>query len=332
LKSGPRDPKTGEHNVTILAIINPQSLLGDATKHELSRRKGLWSEVRLLATDPEQVGAVTDFAGNAALVQECDAENLQGVDLAILLHGDPALAPALPAGAALLVVDPIHDWPEGTLAVGGVESVLTEQRSDSLFISPAPAVILLAHLLQPLTALGLSSAVAQVLMPASNHDQAGLDELFSQTRSILAMAEDRATEVFGKQIAFNLLPVTSDQSTHLEHLRRILGEKPAVALQIVQAGVFHSLACNLFVSFQKDPGPEKVRERLAAQPRIDLVAEGELPGPTDAAAREEILVADLRPSPSHPASYQLWAVMDNLTCGGASNVVEIVENVLAPTS
>ena len=95
--------------MTILAIINPQSLLGDEIKRELGRRKGLWSEVRLLTTEPEQIGAVTDFAGKAALVQECGVETLRGVELAILLHGDPAQAPSLPTGTSLLVVDPTND-------------------------------------------------------------------------------------------------------------------------------------------------------------------------------------------------------------------------------
>jgi len=318
--------------VTILAIINPQSLLGDEIKQELGRRKALWSEVRLLTTDPEQIGAVTDFAGEAALVQECDAETLRGVDLAILLHGDPEQAPTLATSSVLVVVDPTSDWPEGSLAVAGIDSDPTEQQSDRVFVSPSPAVILLAHLLQPLRQLGPSRAVAQVLLPVSIHDQVGLDELFGQTRSIVAMRNDKPTEVFGKQIAFNLLPVPSDRSTDLDQLKRILGPEPAVALQIVQTGVFHSLACNLFVTFEEDPGSEQVRECLAAQPWIEMVAEGDLPGPADAAAREEILVADVRPSPAHPGSYQLWAVMDNLTRGGASNVVEIVENLLAPTS
>lgn len=318
--------------MTILAIINPQSLLGEEIKRDLGRRKGLWSEVRLLTTDPEQVGAVTDIAGEAALVQECDAETLRGVDLAILLHGDAAQAPTVLADTVLVVVDPKGDWPEGTLAVAGIDSDLIERQSDRTFVSPSPAVILLAHLLQPMTPLRPSGALAQILLPASSHGQAGLDELFGQTRSIVAMRDDRPTEVFGKQIAFNLLPVPSDHSTYLDQLKQLLGGEPALALQIVQTGVFHSLACNLFVSFEEDPGVEKIRQCLADQPWIEVVAEGDLPGPTDAAAREEILVADLRPSPARPGSYQLWAVMDNLTRGGASNVLEIVENLLAPTS
>lgn len=318
--------------MTILAIINPQSLLGDEIKQQLSRRKALWSEVRLLTTDPEQIGAVSDIAGAAALVQGCDAETLRSVDLAILLHGDPEQAPTLAAGSVLVVVDPTSDWPKGSLTVAGIDSDLTEQQSDRVFVSPSPAVILLAHLLRPLRQLRPSRAVAQVLLPVSIHDQVGLDELFGQIRSIVAMRDDKPTEVFGKQIAFNLLPVLADHSTDLDQLKRILGPEPAVALQIVQTGVFHSLACNLFVTFEEDPGSEQVRECLAAQPWIEMVAEGDLPGPADAAAREEILVADVRPSPAHPGSYQLWAVMDNLTRGGASNVIEIVENLLAPTS
>lgn len=318
--------------MTTLAIIDPQSLLGDEIKQALSQRKDLWSEVRLLASDPDQVGGVTDFAGDAALVQECDPQALQGVDLAILLHGNPARTPPLPEGTTLLVVDPASDWPDGTLAVAGIDAEEIQRPSSRLFISPGPTVILLAHLLQPLIRFEPSKAVAQVLMPASSQDQAGLDELFEQTRSILAMRDDRPTEVFGKQIAFNLLPIPGDPSLYRDQLERIVGAEPGVALELVQAGVFHSLACNLFVQFATDPGIGKIEKSLSAQPWIELVAEEDLPGPTDAAGREEILVTGLRPSTALPGCYQLWAVMDNLTRGGASNVMEIVASLLAPAS
>ncbi len=319
--------------MTVLAIINPQSLLGGEIKKSLGRRRELWSDVRLLGTEPAQVGAVTEFAGEAALVQECDVEALQGVRLAILLPGDedPTAAQlSLPADSTLLVVDPKSGWHGATPAVAGIDS--TEDRSGAVFISPSPVVILLAHLLQPLQDLGTSAAVAQILMPASSQGQAGLDELFDQTRSFLAVQDDKPTEVFGKQISFNLFPLSFDDTRHLDPLTRILGGNPAVALQVVQAGVFHCLACSLFLSFDQDPGLEKLRHCLAANPWIEMAGEGELPGPTDAAAREEILVADLRPSPTRPGSYQLWAVMDNLTRGGVSNVLGIVESLLAPAS
>ena len=321
--------------MTVLAIINPNSLLGDEIKQELAQRKGLWSEVRLLTTEPDQVGALTDFAGNAALVQACDEETLHDVRLALLLPGgkEQGQKPTgFPEDSILLVVDPTTFWPNGIPMVAGLESEPVAELSGSILVSPSPVVILLANLLKPLRELRPSHAVAQVLMPASILDQAGLDELFQQTRSIVALREEKPTEVFGKQIAFNLLPVSSANTSFLEQMDQILGGVPVVALQVVQAGVFHSLACSLFVSFEEDPGLDTVQNRLEAQPWIEMAGEGDLPSPTDAAAREEILVADLRASPNRPGSYQLWAVMDNLTRGGASNVLELVETLVMPAS
>ena len=318
--------------MTVLAILNPQSLLGEEINQELGRRKGLSSEVRLLATEPDQIGAVTDLGGVAALVQECTAESLDGVDLAILLPGgedstpDPA---TLSSASTLLVVDPPQPWEDATPIVTGLDPAADRDGASKVLLSPSPIVILLAHLLRPLKELGPADVFAQVLMPASSRDQAGLDELFEQTRSILAMRDDKPTAVFGKQIAFNLLPGDADTSGYLRHLEVLLGAETRVAVQIVQAGVFHSLACSLMVSFEEDPGISALEEALAAHPWIELAEKDSRPGPTDAAAREEILVADLRPSPSRPGSYQLWAVMDNLTRGGASNVVEVVEGLFA---
>ena len=216
--------------------------------------------------------------------------------------------------------------------MAGLDSVRIEQRSATLLISPSPIVILLAHLLQPFEQLGPSSAVAQVLLPASSHQQSGLDELFEQTRAILSMRDDRPTEVFGKQIAFNLLPVGADISGYLQQLKSLIGDQTTVALQIVQAGVFHGLACSLFIQFEKDPGLSALRKLLTAHPWIEIVEDGDHPGPTDAAAREEILVANLSASPTRDGGYQLWAVMDNLTRGGASNVIEVIESLFAITS
>jgi aspartate-semialdehyde dehydrogenase len=321
--------------VTVLAIINPQSLLGEEIKQELGRRKGFSSEVRLLATEPDQIGAVTDLGGVADLVQECTAESLDGVDLAILLPGGEDSTPnpaSLSTASTLLVVDPPQLWQDATPIVAGLEPAADQGGSSKVLLSPSPIVILLAHLLQPLKEGRPVSAVAQVLMPASSRDQAGLDELFEQTRSILAMRDDKPTAVFGKQIAFNLLSGAVDTSSYLRQLEVLLGTETQIAVQIVEAGVFHSLACSLYLSFEKDPGISALEEALAAHPWIELAEKGARLGPTDVAAREEILVADLSPSPSRPGSYQLWAVMDNLTRGGASNVVEVVEGLFALAS
>jgi aspartate-semialdehyde dehydrogenase len=291
--------------------------------------------VRLLATVADQIGTVTDFAGDAALVQECAEETLAGVDFALLVGGNQEQVeslPGLPADATLVVIDPSGEWPEGTPVVAGISSESFEEQAPKVIISPSPTAILLAHLLAPLKELGPTRAVAQVLMPASSKEQAGLDELLDQTRSILAMQGDMPTTVFGKQIAFNLLPDSTGTSSALQQLEGLLGTVPAVALQVVQAGVFHSLSCSLFISFEEDPGIGQVRSCLAAHPWTQETGEEELPGPTDAAAREEVLVSDLRSSPACPGCYQLWAVMDNLTRGGALNVVEIIEGLTASTS
>ena len=53
--------------------------------------------------------------------------------------------------------------------------------------------------------------------------------------------------------------------------------------------------------------------------------DGPEPGPVDAAAREEVVVGSVRPDAGAPGGYWIWAVMDNLTRGGALNAVEVAE-------
>jgi aspartate-semialdehyde dehydrogenase len=52
------------------------------------------------------------------------------------------------------------------------------------------------------------------------------------------------------------------------------------------------------------------------------------PGPIDVAGRDEILVAPARSDPERPDAWWLWAVMDNLTLGGATNAARLARELL----
>jgi aspartate-semialdehyde dehydrogenase len=130
--------------------------------------------------------------------------------------------------------------------------------------------------------------------------QEGLDELFEQTRSILSFAEQIPQEVFGGQQAFNLLPLDLSTQELVSQLHSVLGEEQKLALKIVQG-----------------------QDAFDDYPQTDRVSEPDLLGPIAAAAREEILVGSIEPAPGLPGAYWIWAVMDNLTRGGATNALEI---------
>lgn len=314
----------------ILVIVDPMTLVGEELREFLSHRRELWDEVRLLTTEPDSGGMVTEMAGSAKLVSPFDRDSLAGANL-VFFCGDSGdreeLADELPADSKAIVLDPQAEWRGALPTVAGVN--LDAAHAQRLLISPAPTVILLAHLLFPIRALVKQDAVAQVLLPASASEQAGLEEIFEQTRAILSMRDERPTRVFGRQLAFNLLPKADPQGRWQDELSTVLGEETPIALQAIQAGVFHSLAVGLFLDFRDDPGRAQLRELWSQHPYIEPADEPALLGPIDAAARENVLLGEITPALGRPGAYWVWAAMDNLTRGGALNAGEIAATLLA---
>jgi aspartate-semialdehyde dehydrogenase len=315
--------------VTVLAIVHPTTLLGKELRERLERRRKLWDELRLLTTSDQEAGTLTEVRGAAAMVRRLAAEDLEGVDVAFFC-GPMALnrpvLPELPSESTAILLSPDATRGDGLPVVAGVN--LEEASAGQVLVSPHPGAIAIAHLLHPLAPLHLESAVATLVQPASMHEEEGLDELFEQTRRILAFADQKPTAVFGQQLAFNLLPASGGGDHLVGHLAALLGEEIDLALQLVQGGVFHAFAASVYLRFPADPGEAAVRAALERHPQVRLARDPDRLGPIDAAVSEELLVGHLRPDPRHPGAYWTWAVIDNLTGGGALNALQIAEAVL----
>ena len=192
-------------------------------------------------------------------------------------------------------------------------------------LSPHPAAVLLAHLLHPLRDLDPRDAVATLIQPASVRDDAGVEELFEQTRRIVAMTQRAPSPVFGTQLSFNLLPTQLPVDPVAAELQAVLPGLPPVALQILQGGVFHSLSASLYVRLDGNPTLQAVRKALSENPHLEAADRPKHLGPIEAAASDKVIFGTIRKDDT--GGFWLWAVMDNLTRGGALNAIEIAEMV-----
>jgi aspartate-semialdehyde dehydrogenase len=192
--------------------------------------------------------------------------------------------------------------------------------------------VLLAHLLHPLRRFGLAGATAVVVQPTSFRDEAGLDELFGQARSIVAMQAQAEPAVFGRQLAFNLLPTPVTGPAVADQVRGALGGAEAalpLAVRVLQGAVFHGVSAAVHLRLAGPADPEAVREALGEHPMNRLAEDSELLGPIDAAASDEVLIGGVEAvAAADGGGVWLWGVMDNLTRGGALNAVAILEQVL----
>lgn len=313
--------------MSVLAMIAPTTLVGQEIRDALEKEHELWSEMRLLSASAEEVGTLVDLRGGAGIVQELEAGSLEGVDLVFACgpeEGYPGVLDALPAGVTAIVVGAESRPESGRPVVAGVN--LERAERGEVLLSPHPAAVALALLLAPLAALGLEQAVATVVQPASMRDKRGLDELFEQTRRVLAFAGERPEEVFGTQLAFNLLPTPRPAAPVVELLGELLDPAPELSVEVVQGGIFHGTSISLYLRFAAAPGLEAVRDALADARHVLIEDDDALLGPIDAAARDEVLVGEVRRDGER--GVRLWSVSDNLTRGGALNALAIARRVL----
>lgn len=314
--------------MTVVALVHPSGLLGTELRETLSRRRELWRELRLLSDDEDEVGNLTEIAGEAAMVAQISPEEgFEGVDVAFFCGSTEqtrGLIDHRPPGTSAVVMSPGAGPEDGLPIVAGVN--LDGVQRGAALLSPHPGAVALAHLVKPLTAFGVERVTATLIQPASVHGREALDEVLEQTRAILNFAPEQAPkEIFPVQMAFNVIP-SREYTDHLPGLvRTILGFEGDVAVQVLQAGAFHSYGISLHLSFYDDPGTGEISEALAFHPLNDQAVDPELLGLIDAAAREELIVGPVEADPLQPGAYWIWAVMDNLTLGGAQNAVQILE-------
>jgi aspartate-semialdehyde dehydrogenase len=311
--------------VSAIAILHPTGLLGKELRETLEVRHPEWADLRLLSSREEEIGTLTEIAGAAALVGRFEPESLAGVSVAFfcgaMADNRPLLA-GLPPETTAVVLSFDATVEDGRPVVAGVNTAAA--RDGRVLLSPHPGAVLLAHLLHPLRGLAPEEAVATLIQPASVRDDAGLEELFEQTRQIVGMTQRTPTPVFGAQLAFNVLPAPLPPGPLAAQLAAVLAGPPPAALQILQGAVFHSIAASLYVRFSGEPSLQSVRKALADHPALELADRPRHLGPIDAAASDKVLYGPPRRDESRGGIW-LWAVMDNLTRGGALNAVEIAE-------
>ena len=317
-----------------LAVVHPLPLVAKELRELLERHRELWRELRLVSTVEAEIGTLTETRGAAAMVTAMDEEALAGVDVAFFCGPAAANRPwieALDPATRAIVLSPDAGVDLGRPLVAGVN---LETAGDSgALVSPHPGAVALAHRLHPLAGLGVESAVATLVQPASMHGSDALDEVLDQTRSILRFQPAAPREVFGGQIAFNLLPIPASPAPLVAQLREILGDDAGeLAVQVLQGGVFHGMGVSVRVRLDEDPGAEGLRDTLAAHPAIAAAPDADVLGPIDVAASDQLLLGPVTPAPGEPGAYWIWATMDNLTLGGAQNAFAILEAIADVTA
>ncbi|HVE72945.1 MAG TPA: Asd/ArgC dimerization domain-containing protein [Thermoanaerobaculia bacterium] len=318
-----------------LGIINPLTLVGNELKTILRERAFPYAKVALLDASGTAHGALTEVDDEPAMVASVAQEGLDDLDLVFFC------GPAEPNREWIarheqddfIAVDLSQPTTadDGKLAIAGVN--LEElDAGDELLVSPHPVAIPIALILRQVATLSpVEICAATVVQPASELGQAGVEELAQQTMSVLSVQSVPKT-VFDRQLAFNLYPALErNEEFIVSQIRGIGDPRTQIALLITQGTIFHSHTFSLFLKTKDELTADQIRDALRANPTLVFPEGDQQFGTIDAAGKDEVLIAEVRPDPGVRGGFWVWAVCDNLRRSSALNAVLVAEKVLFGT-
>jgi len=315
-----------------VGIVNPPTLVGTEIQSILRERSFPYAKIVLLDSTGQSTGMLTEIGDEPAIVLPVSDDELEDCDVVFFCgpaEGNRewiqryeednfvAIDLSQPSSAA-----------EGRLAVAGV-NLEAIGSGDRLLVSPHPIAIPIAIVLHQVELLGrVEICTATVVQPASEFDQLGIEELARQTISVLNI-QTVPHEVFDRQLAFNLYPATERNEEFITtQIHALTDPDMQLALLVTQGTVFHGHTFSLFVKTKEDLTPDRITATLRANAAI-VFAEGDQAfGTIDAAGKDEVLIAEVRPDASIRGGFWVWAVCDNLRRSSALNAVLAAEKVL----
>ncbi len=318
-----------------VGIVNPLTLVGNEIKTILRERTFPFDKVALLDSTGENAGALTDIGDEPTVVSPVSPIELEDLDL-VFFCGPPGRNREWIdryGEDRFLVIDVAQPSTveEGTLAVAGVN--LDDVAGERQIVSPHPVAIpmaLILHQIESVTPIEICTAT--VIQPASEFEQAGVEELAQQTVSVLSI-KSVPNQIFDRQLAFNLYPALEQNEPFIvAQLRKLIDPETELALLITQGTIFHGHTFSLFIRTRDELDRDRVINALKSNPAIAFPEGDQAFGTIDAAGRDEVLIAEVRPDPSIRGGFWVWAVCDNLRRSSALNAVLIAEKILFEAS
>jgi len=230
-----------------LAVLGAQSTIGAAVRAALEALRIPGHRVALFGTSPGEA-LLGEYAGEARLIQEPAADEIRGHSAVFVCETESAserlLGGAAQDGLVLDLTD--SEWGRDRGRLAG--SRRGEEPAATRGVLRIPHVLssTVADMLRPIDrGPGLREASVVVFRPASDFGEPGVEELRAQTVNLLNFFEVPKA-VFGRQLAFNLLPQslvpsgrTSPEDRIVRETADLLGhDRPRVTARLVVVPVF----------------------------------------------------------------------------------------------
>jgi aspartate-semialdehyde dehydrogenase len=305
-----------------IAVLGAAAPLGAHLRAALADRGVSGARVTLFGRR-SSVAVISEYDGEARLVQSSDEFDATVCDAVFVCergHDGADLASAAAGGT--FIIDMTGSVPGAVLAAAA--GVAARER---IVAVAHPVATMLAALLDPVhRAIGVTRVSAFVLRPASDFGEPGLEELREQTVHLLRF-EPTPTDVFGRQLAFNVVPEhlfpagEDETSIRVAHEVRAMLRAAELPLAVSQALVptFYGHAIAAHIELAR-PGRAEALAAWRAASGLDVASDPEVGATLDAPDRPALVIARVDADPG--SALRVWAIGSEAGPVAAASAVE----------
>ena len=308
-----------------IALSHASGIVAEAILEKLPE-SGIAPDSLVLLDHESNAGKRIAYAGkHRGLVDQLQYD-LSDCALLLMTQADAELeAAALQQGCLLISHVGADSDPLLFIAANSDEPTLAYSAS-RVRLPCAELACLLPTLIELDRLASISALHITLLRSAEFYGKAGVDELASQTVNLLSGRPVEA-QVFPQQIAFNLLPLSTDESIATD-IRQYLGNSScSTALQSVDVPLFHGFAAAVQIEFAEEADVEAFRRCLSRLDNVTLQNSGSSPI-TDCNQSFSCVLSQLNQASDQPSNLQFWMIADPMRYGLANNYVNVLDFLL----
>ena len=331
-----------------VAVVGATGAVGEAMIEILESREFPVDTLYPLASS-RSVGKSVQFRGKHHSVQDLSTFDFSKTPIGLFSAGGDISAEFAPiaAAAGCVVIDNTSHFRRDTdipLVIPEVNRRAIEGYTQrGIIANPNCSTIGMLVALKPLyDAVGIERINVATYQAVSGTGKAAIEELAGQTARLLN-GKAPESEVYPKQIAFNVLPhidqfqdngYTREEMKMVWETQKILDD-PDILVNptCVRVPVFFGHAEAVHIETSEPITAESATALLEAAEGVAVLddrVDGGYPTPvTEAAGADPVFVGRVRADISHPRGLNLWVVADNVRKGAALNSVQIAEVLLS---
>ncbi len=330
-----------------VAVVGATGAVGETMLSILAERKFPVGKIYALASERSK-GKRVEFGDKMIVVEDLAEFDFSKVQIGLFSAGASISKEFAPkaAAAGCVVIDNTSEFrydDDKPLVIPEVNPhAIADYKKTGIIANPNCSTIQMLVALKPIyDAVGIKRINVATYQAVSGTGKEAIEELAGQTAAILN-AKEVKTEVYPKQIAFNVLPqidvfmengYTKEEMKMVWETKKIMGDDSIeVNPTAVRVPVFYGHSEALHIETDEKITAEEARKVLSKAAGVQVMDEREDGGyptaVTEGANSDPTFVGRIREDISHEKGLNMWVVADNVRKGAALNSVQIAEILL----